>query len=56
MRQAATVLDLPLDTWTTVALTGSPVDAGGPGGDFTVSTVALSERGRQRLQVRVSRP
>jgi hypothetical protein len=52
-RQVGTRLDVPLDVWTTFAATGTPTNAGS---GFTASTVSLSERGRQLMQVRVSRP
>jgi hypothetical protein len=51
--QVGTRLDVPLGAWTTFAATG-PAAAEGPG--YTVSTLALSDRGRQLMQVRVSLP
>jgi hypothetical protein len=51
--QVGTRLDVKLGAWTTFAATG-PVAAAGPA--YTVSTLALSDRGRQLMQVRVSLP
>jgi hypothetical protein len=52
-REVATRVSVPLGVWTTFAATGTPASAGG---GYTVSTQALSDRGRQLMQVRVSAP
>jgi hypothetical protein len=46
-------LAVPLGVWSTFAATGTPV----PSSDVrTLSTMALAERGRQLMQIRVSKP
>jgi hypothetical protein len=52
-REVGALLSVPLGVWTTFAATGTPASAGG---GYTVSTQALSDRGRQLMQVRVSTP
>jgi hypothetical protein len=55
-RQAGTTLQLPLGVWTAFAATGAVQAADEPGSGSSVSTLALAERGRQWMQVRVTLP
>lgn len=52
-RLAGTTLHVPLGVWTAFAATGTPLEAADPG---SLSTLALAERGRQLMQVRVTLP
>ena len=52
-REVGARLSVPLGVWTTFAATGTPASASG---GYTVSTQALSDSGRQLMQVRVSAP
>ena len=52
-REVGSRLSVPLGIWTTFAATGTPTSAGG---GYTVSTQALSDSGRQLMQLRVSVP
>ncbi len=52
-QQAASTLRVPLGVWTAFAATGVAQEAVEPG---RVSTLSLTERGRQLMQVRVSLP
>jgi hypothetical protein len=46
-------LAVPLGVWSTFAATGTPVPSSE---GRTLSTLTLAERGRQLMQIRVSKP